>query len=160
MVTSVEEFLKNISQTPPKSPDDSAVASFLEHFGIRGMKWGVRKSRSGSSTPAAPTHKPEKKTSADFKRIKKARSKHPSELSNKQLKDLNERLNLEKQFKELTTKVDAKKIDVGHDKVKYLLGFATTATTAYAVSKSPLAKDVGKVFQKKAKVPQQGYFFK
>lgn len=158
MVTNMEEFLKSISETPP-SPGDSTVASFLEHFGVRGMKWGVRKKRGGTDSAAAPTHKSEKKTSADFKRIKNARSKHPSELSNKQLKDLNERLNLEKQFKELTTKVDKKKVDAGHDKVKYILGFATTALTIHQVAKSPLTKDVGKLFAKKTPKPTQGKMF-
>lgn len=130
----------------------------LKHFGVKGMRWGVRRARRNvtSSTPSA---KSERKTSADFKRVKTVRSKHPSELSNKQLKDLNERLNLEKQFKELTTKVDKKKVDAGHDKVKYILGFATTALTIHQVAKSPLTKDVGKMFKKKTPVPKQGSFF-
>ena len=62
-------------------------SDYLEHFGKKGMKWGVRK---------APV-----KTSSDFKKTAPHRGKKPHQLSDKQLKDVNARLNLEQNYKRL-----------------------------------------------------------
>jgi len=61
----------------------------LEHYGIKGMRWGVRKKR--SRTPSASS----KETSA-------LRKKKAFELTDEELKKVNKRLNLEKQYKEAT----------------------------------------------------------
>ena len=66
------------------------MANELQHFGILGMKWGRRKSRS-SSTP-----------SSDHTTARGLQKKSVSELSNDDLKKLTTRLQLEKQYKDLT----------------------------------------------------------
>ncbi len=38
---------------------DHEVDDFLEHFGVRGMKWGRRKSRAGSSSPRSEAQRQE-----------------------------------------------------------------------------------------------------
>lgn len=65
------------------------------HYGVKGMKWGRRK-----ATTSAPIQ------SSDAKRANKARAKAKSKgtqsLSNDELKLLNERIRLEKQYGDLT----------------------------------------------------------
>ena len=64
----------------------------LEHFGIKGMHWGRRKGPTHVETP-----------SADHKEKMRIKSKSISEMSNAELKTVNERLQLEKRYKELAT---------------------------------------------------------
>lgn len=73
------------------------VMEYLEHFGIKGMHWGVRKDRSS-------------KTSQDYKDAQALRKKKPSELSNAELKKLTERINLEKQYNAATTNKQKKAV--------------------------------------------------
>lgn len=60
----------------------------LQHFGIPGMHWGIR--RRG---PANPAHL----------QVKEAKKKHVSELTNEELKTAINRMQLEKSFKDLST---------------------------------------------------------
>lgn len=60
----------------------------LQHVGVLGMKWGIRRSRGPASSDHTVT-----------RAIKK---KHISEMSNDELKKLTTRLQLEKQYKDLT----------------------------------------------------------
>jgi hypothetical protein len=75
--------------------DYSYPDSELQHFGVKGMKWGVRKSRSSSSSPKEPP-------SEDFRKAAQIRTKMETSgkksLSNKELKDLTERLQLERKL--------------------------------------------------------------
>lgn len=66
----------------------------LFHWGIPGMKWGTRR---GSSKGRSA--RPE---SDDHKAAKGLRKKRVSEMSNDELKKLTTRLQLEKQFKDLS----------------------------------------------------------
>ena len=68
----------------------------LEHYGVKGMRWGVRKKRSRSS---------------ESKDVSTLRKKKAFELSNDELKRVNARLNLEKQYSQLnpSTATRAKK---------------------------------------------------
>ena len=62
----------------------------LYHYGVLGMKWGRRKNRRAVYD------------SADSARSKEIRKKNVSEMSNQELRDVNNRLQLEKQYKDLT----------------------------------------------------------
>ena len=57
----------------------------LKHYGVLGMKWGHRK----QSRPM----------SEDAKKAKNLKKKKVSEMSNSELKRLNERMNLEQNYK-------------------------------------------------------------
>lgn len=87
---------------------------FLEHYGVKGMKWGVRRKRSGSSsvevaTPAGRRVQTRggsgQRASEDAVRTavlrQRARKSTTDSLSNKELQDLVTRLNLEQNYERL-----------------------------------------------------------
>lgn len=97
----------------------------LYHSGIKGMKWGVRRyqNKDGSLTPAGK--KRYGNDSDDSIKLKQIRKKSVSEMTNQELKDANYRLNLEKQYKDLTRKKSIGK--------KAVTAFIATAGTIAAV---------------------------
>jgi hypothetical protein len=107
---------------------DAMIEDFLKQSGVKGMKWGRRKARSGSSSSAS-----DRKKTVDQVSTKSVKS-----LSNKQLKAANERLQLEKNYSKLkydtTTRNQGKKIVAG------ILAAGATATTVYNLANSPAAK--------------------
>lgn len=68
----------------------------LSHYGVKGMKWGVRKDRKSGSKKSS-------RKSKDYVEARALRKKNLSQLSNKELRTLNQRLQLEQQYKQLTT---------------------------------------------------------
>lgn len=106
------------------SREDDLIEDVLQHYGVKGMKWGVRKDRAtkkaaASGKPLAfkrvktATKAPSKgafkrsspEPSTDKKAANKAKSKisrgNTDALSNAELKLLNERLNLEQNYSRL-----------------------------------------------------------
>ena len=67
--------------------------TYLEHYGVLGMHWGVRKDRNG-----VRRGRRRRTPSEDYILTKDLRKKHLSEMSNVELRQLNERLNLESQY--------------------------------------------------------------
>lgn len=126
----------------------------LLHFGIRGMHWGVRKSQDsgGGGGKAAPRGKSVSVDAARFdKATKKVKTRGVSSLSNHELKALNERMNLEQNYAKLTaSKSNVQKMKQGHEAIKQIVGVGTTAMTVYAIAKSPMVKDIGKMLAQKS----------
>lgn len=83
--------------------------NYLAHYGVLGMRWGVRRK---SRTP-----------SVDSANVKAIRKKKIDEMSNQDLRDANARLQLESQYKQLT-----KKTSIGKKAVKAFVGTAGTIT--------------------------------
>ena len=67
----------------------------LKHYGILGMKWGRRKGKSVVSSPGSKYHE-------DYTRAHSGESY--KSMSTKRLKEVNDRLQAEKTYKELTSK--------------------------------------------------------
>lgn len=70
----------------------------IYHYGVKGMKWGIRRKRKSSARPDRPN------ASADYRRSAELSRKPMHELSNKELQDLNYRYNLERQYAQYTKK--------------------------------------------------------
>jgi hypothetical protein len=110
--------------------------NFLEHFGTKGMKWGIRKDRKGSG--------------------KKSAKQTAKTLTNKELKKRVDRMNMEKQYSSLAKKdaeasmskgqkiVNGVVADFGNRVVKDLTKRGAKVTGEY------IAKKAGERF------PQQG----
>lgn len=70
----------------------------LYHFGVKGMKWGVRKDQKRSVSS-----KRSRSDSKDYAESRDLLKKSPNKLSNTELRKINQRLNLEQQYSNLTT---------------------------------------------------------
>lgn len=118
----------------------------LEHYGIKGMKWGVRKNR--VSGPSSAPAKSKSTMSPDVKRVSEIKSKVKSKgrdsLSNDEMQDLVKRMNLEQQYSNL----NPNKAKKGMDYLKTTAGVLGSVGSIYAFAKSPLAQDLRKVFTK------------
>lgn len=106
-----------------------SAEEFIAHYGKKGMKWGVRKS--GASKVGA---------SKDAKRagttLKKAKSNSVKSLTNKEIKELTARIELERKYSSL----NPSKVKKGHDAVKGVLAVGATVNTAIAFANSPVGR--------------------
>lgn len=97
----------------------------LYHYGVLGMKWGRRR----SAAQLAKTRKSRKTSEANHDDYKNAHSKKSvRSMSDKELRERNNRLQMEKQYADLTRKDGTGK--------KLISAFVTTATTLAAVAKA------------------------
>lgn len=94
-----------VSYSAPNVSTEEPVSN-LYHHGILGMHWGVRRqqpssgSGGGSHTPAKKVKVP---TSTDHNNKVALKGKKISEMTNAELRSFNERLQLERQYKDLTS---------------------------------------------------------
>ena len=87
----------HILKLEPQEPlAHSDLDEVLEHYGVKGMHWGQRK-----TTSSAPKKKPSVDARAAMKAREKAKVGGKQALSNKELKLLVARMNLEKQYSTL-----------------------------------------------------------
>lgn len=107
----------------------------LYHFGIPGMKWGIRKS---SSVVASIKARSEKDASTDHIVSRQLKSKGIKKLTNSELQKLSQRLQLERSVRDLKSS-DYQR---GTDFIKTATAIGSTLATAYALSRTPLAKDL------------------
>ena len=109
---------------------------YLEHFGVKGMRWGVRKQPETVSTGVS-----KKTTSSDAalaNRITaKAQKLGISSLSNAELLALSQRLQLERQYSSLTALPATKS---GMDKVNDVLKVVNTVNNVIKIAQSPVGK--------------------
>lgn len=102
---------------------------FLEHHGIKGMKWGVRRKRGPSG-----------RVSSDYSSVSKLKKKKLSELSNDELKKIKKRFDLEKDVstakkspgERFATRVIGQ---YGNQVIGGLTGAAAGATVAFLLRK-------------------------
>lgn len=98
--------------------------SYLAHYGVKGMKWGVRKRRTTSY-------------SKDYSRAEKLSKKSYKSLSNEELQQLNRRRQLEQQYKQLNPSV----VQRGIKAAGTLASVIGTVGAIYGVKNAPYVKD-------------------
>lgn len=99
----------------------------LYHYGVLGMRWGIRRSKSGSSKLFGKKRKNEPEIHDDYKKAHDKKS--VKSMSDAELKARNNRLQMEQQYATMT-----KKTNKGKKIVKSLIAAAGTiaaAETAY-----------------------------
>ena len=115
----------------------------LYHHGVKGMKWGVRRYQNEDGTLTAAGKKRAAKQeswSDDAKSAHELKSKSVSEMSNKELKQLNERVRLEQEYSRLNPNTAQKGW-------KYVVGVVGVTGTVIALyNNSNRLIDIGKSF--------------
>jgi hypothetical protein len=102
---------------------------YLQHHGILGMKWGVRRyqNEDGSLTSAGRRRYSDSNT----RKEEKDRKKHPEKyMDNKELREALNRMNMERQYKNLSGDSSFKKGLKTAAKVLEVAGTVTVATAA------------------------------
>jgi 2'-5' RNA ligase len=137
-----------VAMSQIKSPSSvmREVGVSLQHYGVKGMKWGVRRA-DPQPTQAAPAQKP-LPISADVKSAVNAQRKIAAggtqALSNQELQGLLTRMNLERQYRTMVSSPPQKSaMDKGHDQVKKYLAYGET----YEKARKFMASDTGKAIK-------------
>jgi hypothetical protein len=108
------------------------VDDFLAHYGIKGMRWGIRRNRAqidaGSSDDAARANEIRAKV----------RTSGVSSLSNQEMQQLVQRINLEQQYARLT--YSPSKLQQGKARVDSVLATGKTINNVYQFANSPMGK--------------------
>lgn len=143
-------FIKKI-KLPNNLTHIDNVENFLEHFGVKGMRWGIRKE---DAIPAGEVRVTQKKPGARVTTAgghgvpahpdaikaatsrQKAKSSSTDSLSNKELQELVTRLNLEQQYSRLATSQKGT-LARGNSKIKEILD---TKNTVDRVLSDPTVK--------------------
>lgn len=125
----------------------NTAEEFLAQYGVKGMRWGQRRARASSADGKQSarftakgggrvTASSKDKVSSDFKKVATHRGKPSHTLSNKQLKAINERMNLEQQY----ARANPSTLKRGDAKIKELLAIAGTGVAVYNLFNSAAGK--------------------
>ena len=90
-------MVRSMSELLADNGVQTTVGGRLKHFGVKGMKWGVRKPRGSGPGPAAKAKPPKKGEKFDKKAPKSAKK-----MTDQELKKVIARMQMEKQYAELS----------------------------------------------------------
>lgn len=122
------------------SVDRAAVTdNFLAHYGVKGMRWGFRRKSDGTVVSSGKRTK----ASEDHEKTRELIKEKTKTLSNSELKIINERLQLEKTYSELTTsKSGLARLNKGTKATRDVLAVADIAQKVHSIATSPAARAV------------------
>lgn len=106
------------------------------HSGVKGMRWGVRRSKPQKQGPS----KDSKRTTATLTKAKRSQVKS---LTNKELKEANQRLEMEKKFKQLKPRT---KLMIGIAAAGAIIAGANKGMTFINSPAGKIAMEQGKNF--------------
>lgn len=106
------------------------LKDFIAHYGVKGQRWGVRRSKAALARQAKREGRSQ---SEEHARAQQLLKKKRSELTNDELKFLNDRLNLETNFARLNPGA----VDRGRSQTNKILATVGVGATAYNLVKSP-----------------------
>jgi len=115
-----------VAMSDIKSPS-SAMAE-LTHYGVKGMKWGVRRS---DAQLASARSAPKPQLSEDARNVSKLNAKIQTKgtgsLSNQEMRQFLERMDLEQRYSRMMSEPPSKsQMERGHEQVKKYLKYAKT----------------------------------
>lgn len=93
-ITSMSMIKDSVSSMAQDATND-AIKEHLAHYGVKGMKWGIRRKR--GSDGRVKGHK----MSVDARTTRSLRGRPAASLTNMQLKKINERMQLEQKFSQM-----------------------------------------------------------
>lgn len=100
----------------------------LYHWGIKGQKWGNRRYQNEDGTYTEEGKIRRRKGSEDYLKVKEIKKKSIKSMSNKELQDANNRMNLERTYKQNTQSLGKRLVD------KYMNKVAEKSMEALAVA--------------------------
>lgn len=106
----------------------------LKQHGVKGQRWGVRRTK--AALARAARREGREPPSPEAARAKELSKKKRSQLTNEELRFLNERQNLEQNNRRLNPTV----VERGHNRTKAVLAVAGTAVAAERFINSPTGK--------------------
>lgn len=134
-----DDVLEFTEDTMTQSDDDTYISDplptelTLVQFGVKGMRWGIRKKRkdSGSDEPAKPKKLSKRQQAKEYEKLRKESNRaakatrkeymQRSQLTDAELKKKVERLELEVKFDRFSKQLSASQIEKGKSKVTELM---------------------------------------
>jgi hypothetical protein len=116
------------------------VDEFLAHYGVKGMKWGVRKKRKLRDSDLSD----DARTAMEIRRTAKQSPAKVKSLSNQDIEIFLKRVNLEKRFVDATPGPGKRALNM----VKNLLGTGKTMNDVNSFINSPSGQALKKGYEK------------
>lgn len=129
LIRDEDGFVIDIRLVETSMSQEDLVLAYLAHHGVKGQRWGVRRTKAALARAAKREGRPP--ASEEHERTKELLKKGKTGLSNKELKEVNERLNLEQNFSRLNQGAASK------GKAKTLTTLATISTVAGFLNSPP-----------------------